>query len=109
VPNFGPSIGNLKPVKPPKLNNVIPMPKPIKVAAPKIANIHVTKGQGGYVVKHNMTHPPQPKPFVFSDPHKMANHLKRIESSAWRQPDRNEGTAIDKTLNLNSGQGTSSW
>jgi hypothetical protein len=47
-----------------------------------------------------MTHGPRPRPFVFSDPAKMTSHLKRIQSSEWRQPDRNEANAITHTLDI---------
>lgn len=78
----------------------IPMPKPIKVSSPKIASVHVAKVNGGFKVQHNMTHGPHPKPFVFQDPSKMTRHLSRIQASQWREPDRNEGTAIAHTLDL---------
>jgi hypothetical protein len=78
------------------------MPKPIKVTAPKIASVHVSKPNtgGGFIVQHNMTHGPKPKPFVFQDPAKMASHLKRIQTSAWRMPDKNIGAAEEKNFNL---------
>jgi len=84
------------------VNNLHPiaMPKPIKVAAPKLASVHVQKVGNGYKVQHNMTHGPHPRPFVFSDPSKMTQHLKRIQSSAWRMPDRNEGHAVTHEMNL---------
>lgn len=85
------------------------MPKPIKAAAPvkapagpKIASVHVSKKNGGIIVQHHMTSGPRPKPFVFQDPGKAVQHLKRIQSSQWRQPDRNEATAVDRTLDLNA-------
>jgi hypothetical protein len=81
--------------------HAIPMPKPIKApAAPKIASIHIGKIGNGFKVQHNMTRPPQPHPFVFQNPAKMVQHLGRIQSSAWREPDRNEGAAVTKDLNL---------
>jgi len=98
--------------KVPKIQAAKPvgMPKPIKLPAPpKIASIHVTPLTGGIKVQHNMTHGPKPIPFVFSDPARMKQHLTRIQASEWRMPDRNEGSAVDKALDLNSGTGTSSW
>ena len=77
----------------------IPMPKPIKL--PKIASVHITpfKG-GGFGVQHHMTSGPKPKPFVFSDPHKMLTHLKRTVASEWREPARDEAQPITKDLNI---------
>lgn len=86
----------------------LPMPKPIKVSAPKIASLHVTPMNGGIKVQHNMTHGPKPVPFVFSDPARMMTHLRRIQDNQWRMPDRNEGSAVSKALDLN-GTGNSSW
>jgi hypothetical protein len=80
---------------------VIPMPKPIKVSAPKIASVHIQKlGGGGFQVQHNMTHGPKPVPFVFSDPRKMLTHLNRIRNAEWREPDKNPAPAITRDLNL---------
>ena len=85
-----------------KLSPTIPMSKPMKLpATPKIASVHVTPISGGMKVQHNMTHGPKPVPFVFADPAKVMSHLKRIQTSAWRQPDRNYAGAVNKTLNLN--------
>ncbi len=83
------------------MKTLIPMPKPIKVAAPKIASLHVKKIGNGFTVQHNMTHGPRPVPFVFSDPRKMLTHLRRIQASQWREPERNEAAKIAKTLDLN--------
>jgi hypothetical protein len=80
--------------------HLIPMPKPIKLGKPKIASVHIQRIGGGFKVQHNMTHGPRPVPFVFSDPGKMVSHLKRIQSSQWRQPDRNEAHQIVKTLDI---------
>ncbi len=78
----------------------IRMPKPIKAPTPKIARVDVHRLGNGFKVQHNMTHGPHPRPFVFSDPNKMTAHLRRIQSSAWRMPDRNEGHAITHEMNL---------
>lgn len=99
--------------KPPKVPTTVkipklPMPKPIAVKAPKIASIHLTPMKGGTAVTRNMTHGPKPVPFVFSDPNRMLTHLKRIQDNQWRMPDRNEGPAVGKALDL-AGTGTSSW
>lgn len=87
-----------------QMNSLRPigMPKPVKVPVPKIASVHVAKVGGGFKVQHNMTHGPQPKPFVFSDPNKMLSHLKRIQASQWREPGRNEAAGIDKVLDLST-------
>jgi hypothetical protein len=53
---------------------------------------------GGFKVQHQMTHGPRPVPFVFSDPRKMKTHLQRLLGSAWREPDRNEATGVNKIL-----------
>lgn len=78
----------------------IALPKKIKVSPPKLASVHVQKVGNGFKVQHNMTHGPHPKPFVFSDPSKMTNHLKRIQASQWREPDRDEASKITHTLDL---------
>jgi hypothetical protein len=78
----------------------IALPKPIKVSAPKIASVHIAKQGGQFQVHHVMTQAPHFKKFTFADPAKMMSHLKRIQSSQWREPDRNEGPAIAKTLDL---------
>jgi len=101
---LAPSTPAYRPVKVPKLA----MPKPIKVAAPKITSIHITPLNGGIKVQHNMTHGPKPVPFVFSDPSRMLKHLSRIQDNQWRMPDRSEGPAVSKALDL-TGAGTSSW
>jgi hypothetical protein len=80
--------------------NVIPMPKPIKVSAPKIASVHIAKLSNGFAVQHHMTSGPKPVPFVFADPKKALTHLRRIQNSQWRMPDKNEAGAITHDLDL---------
>jgi hypothetical protein len=81
----------------------IPMPKPIKAPAPpKIASVHIAKVGNGFKVQHNMTGGPHPKPFVFQNPNLAMTHLKKIQGSEWREPDRSEGSAVTKSLNLNT-------
>ncbi len=80
----------------------IPMPKAIKMpAAPKIAHVSITKPNGGgLIVQHHMTHGPKPVPFVFADPNKALQHLKKIQASQWRQPDQNVGGKVTHDLGL---------
>jgi len=86
------------------------MPKPLKVPAPKIAAIHVSKSaNGGMIVQHHMSHGPKTVPFVFSNPSRGLAHLKRVQANEWRMPDRDPATNIDKSLNIDSGQGSSTW
>lgn len=81
----------------------IPLPKPIKaMAPPKIASVHLAKVGNGYKVQHNMTSGPKPKPFVFQNPALALTHLRKIQSSEWREPDRSEGAAVSKSLNFNT-------
>ena len=82
------------------MKSLIPMPKPIKIPAPKIATIHVAKVGNKFKVQHYMTHGPKPVPFVFSDPNKMLQHLRRIQTSQWRQPERNEAAKVTHDLNV---------
>jgi hypothetical protein len=84
------------------MNNLhpIPLPKPIKVRPPKIAQVNIHPIGGGFKVSHEMTHGPKVQPWVFQDPKKMGQHLSKIENSAWREPDRNEGPAVTHDLNL---------
>ena len=82
---------------------VIPSPKPMrvpKVAAPKLAAVHVSKIGGGYKVQHIPTHGPKPVPFVFSDPNRMLSHLNRIQRSQWREPERDEANKITPVLGI---------
>lgn len=73
--------------------------KPIKIPKPKIASIHIAKLPGGFKLQHAMTHGPQPVPFVFTDPKKMMSHLKRIQASEWREPERDPASGIEKSIN----------
>src|SRR5208282_3195212 len=101
--NFGPSIGALKPPKLQVIPKLAAAPKTIKMPAPKIAAIHVSKSaNGGMIVQHHMTHGPKPIPFVFSNPARGLAHLKRVQANEWRMPDRDPATNIDKSLNLDS-------
>ena len=80
----------------------IAMPKPIRVMAPpKIASVHIAKVGGGFKAQHMMTSGPH-RNFVFNDPRKLMTHLNRIQANEWREPDRNEGSAVTHTLNLNA-------
>lgn len=98
------SLPGVKTLKPPAIKAPrIPMPKPIKAPAPRIAGISISKIGGGFKVEHQMTHGPKIHPFVYQDPAKMMQHLARVQKSQWREPDRNYGTALDKTLNLEPG------
>ena len=76
------------------------MPKPMHVSAPKIAHVSVAKINNGVTVQHHMTAGPQPKPFVFDDPRKAMQHIRRIQSSQWREPDRNPATAMNRSLDI---------
>ena len=82
------------------LGGAIPMPRMVKAPTPKIAHVSVAKVNGGFTVQHHMTHGPKPVPFVFSDPRKMLTHIKRIQASQWREPERNEAPKVDRTLNI---------
>jgi hypothetical protein len=80
--------------------HAIPMPKPIRIATPKIAAVKVSRiPTGGLKVQHVMHQAPT-KTFVFQNPQKALTHLNRIQSSEWREPDRNEAPAITRDLNL---------
>lgn len=80
----------------------IPMPKPIKMPSqPKIAHVTMSKPNGGgVVVKHQMTHGPAQKPFVFADPNKAMAHLSKIKAAQWRTPDQNIAQKTTHDLGL---------
>ena len=88
-----------------KIPQVVPFPKPIKlpkVSTPKIASVHITPVNQGFKLQHNMDSGPKPQPFVFQNPALALRHLSKVEGSQWREPDRSEGSAIPKELNINT-------
>lgn len=76
------------------------MPKP--AAAPKLASVHITPVRNGVKVQHHMTHGPQPRPFVFQDPAKAIQHVRKIQANQWRMPESNPAASMDRTLDLNT-------
>lgn len=64
-----------------------PLPKVrFKATAPKIAAVHIHPVSNGFKVTHQFQAPHKPKQFVFQNPAKMVQHLRRIENTAWLHP-----------------------
>ena len=68
-------------------------------AAPKIAAVHMAKVGGGFHVQHVM-HGAPTKHFVFQDPAKAMQHLRKIQANQWKTPDSNPAIAMDRTMDL---------
>lgn len=73
-------------------------PKPISTP-PKIQAIRITPVSNGLKVSHVMHNAPA-KHFVFADPMKMAQHLRRIENHEWMRPGQNPAGRVTHVLDL---------
>ncbi len=82
----------------------VSMPSTV-IRPPKIASVHVARVPGangagaGFKVSHVMDRAPT-QTFAFQDPKKMMLHLGRIQSSQWRNPDRNEAHSVTRDMDI---------
>lgn len=72
--------------------------KPISTP-PKIRAIRITPVSNGLKVSHAMHNAPA-KQFVFADPMKMAQHLRRIQNHEWMRPGQNPAPRATHVLDL---------
>ena len=85
--------------KTPKLS--LPPFKMPGAAAPKIRAVSIKPIGGGFHVQHHMSGVRTPtKSFVFANPKKMVQHLKRIQDTEWMKPMQDPAGRIVHVLDL---------